>query len=87
MRLKSLAFFFFAGLTAPAYAYIGPGLGAGTIGVILGIFASVILAIFAIVWYPAKRLLKKLRKPRDEDTSRGPEKSSDNIASDDKEGP
>lgn len=42
-----------------AYAYIGPGMGAGTIGVILGIFMSIFLALFAILWYPFKRLFKK----------------------------
>lgn len=45
-----------------AYAYIGPGLGAGTIGVIIGILVSVLLAIFAIFWYPIKRLFKKNKK-------------------------
>jgi hypothetical protein len=44
------------------YAYIGPGLGAGTIGVIIGILVSVLLAIFAIFWYPIKRLFKKNKK-------------------------
>jgi len=43
----------------PAEAYIGPGVGAGTIAVVLGILASIIMAFIAIVWYPAKRLLKK----------------------------
>jgi hypothetical protein len=42
-----------------AYAYIGPGLGGGTIGAILGVIGSVFLAIFAVVYYPIKRLLKK----------------------------
>ncbi len=46
----------------PAYAYIGPGAGAGTVAAVLGILASVIMAFFAILWYPAKRFLKK-RKP------------------------
>lgn len=50
-----------------AQAYIGPGLGVGTIGVILGVLASIFLAIFAVVWYPIKRLLKK-RKQQDQDT-------------------
>lgn len=52
--------------SSPAFAYVGPGLGAGTIGVIIGIAASAALAIFAIVWYPVKRMLKKNRKPSDE---------------------
>jgi preprotein translocase subunit SecF len=45
-----------------AHAYVGPGLGAGTIGVILGIIGSIFIAIFAIVWYPLKRLLKKKKQ-------------------------
>lgn len=49
-----------------AYAYVGPGLGAGTIGVILGILVSVLLAIFAIFWYPLKRLFKKKKKTNNE---------------------
>lgn len=44
-----------------ASAYIGPGLGAGVVSVILGLLASILLAIFAIFWYPIKRLIKKLR--------------------------
>lgn len=45
----------------PAAAYIGPGAGAGTIAIVLGILASVVMAFFAILWYPMKRLLKKRR--------------------------
>ena len=48
-----------------ANAYVGPGLGAGTIGVILGIIGSIFIAIFAIVWYPLKRLLKKNKEKPD----------------------
>ena len=42
----------------PAQAYIGPGLGAGTLGVILGVIGSFFLAIFALFYYPLKRLIK-----------------------------
>ena len=45
----------------PAAAYIGPGASAGTIAVVIGILASIVMAFFAILWYPAKRLLKKLK--------------------------
>lgn len=45
--------------TGVAEAYVGPGLGAGTIGVILGFLASIVLALFALLWYPIKRFLKK----------------------------
>ncbi len=41
----------------PVMAYVGPGLGLGAIGAILGVGLSILLAIFAVVWYPIKRLL------------------------------
>lgn len=53
-----------AALTVDAQAYIGPGLGAGAVGAILGLLASIFVAIFAIFWYPIKRLLKLGRKKK-----------------------
>jgi len=52
-------FLFLFLLPLNAHAYLGPGLGAGTIGAILGVIGSVFLALFAIVYYPVKRFLKK----------------------------
>lgn len=51
-----LVFLAFAG---SAEAYIGPGVGVGTIGVVLGILGSLFLALFAVVYYPLKRAFKK----------------------------
>jgi hypothetical protein len=45
-----------------ANAYVGPGMGLGAIGVILGLFFSIILALLAILWYPFKRILKAIRQ-------------------------
>jgi hypothetical protein len=42
-----------------AHAYIGPGAGAGTIAVVMGILSSIFLAFVGIVWYPIKRLFRK----------------------------
>lgn len=39
-----------------AMAYIGPGMGAGTLGVLIGLIGSVLLALFAFFWYPIKRM-------------------------------
>lgn len=50
-----------------AEAYVGPGLGVGTIGVIIGVIASIFLALFAVVWYPIKRLIKRLKKKSQQD--------------------
>ncbi len=57
-------------LTAPgvAHAYIGPGVGAGAIGVVLGVIGAVFLAIFAVIYYPIKRALKKRRKSKAADS-------------------
>ena len=59
MRLILICFYLLLATTGPAQAYIGPGLGAGTVATIPGVVASVFLALFAILWYPIKRLIKK----------------------------
>jgi hypothetical protein len=46
-----------------AHAYIGPGLGAGVIGTVLGILGSILLALVALLYYPIKRLVKRRRGP------------------------
>lgn len=55
--LSSVLFFPFA-----AAAYVGPGLGLGAIGAIIGILLSVILGLLGLVWYPLKRLFNKSHK-------------------------
>ena len=48
-----------------AQAYTGPGLGTGVIGVVLGILASIGLALIAFIWYPLKRLFKRLANKKE----------------------
>ncbi|MFC1771749.1 hypothetical protein ACFL3A_00170 [Pseudomonadota bacterium] len=57
-----------ATIMTDAQAYIGPGLGAGAIGVILGLIASIFVAVFAVFWYPIKRALKKNRNKANDAT-------------------
>ncbi|MEM6971428.1 MAG: hypothetical protein AAF577_01385 [Pseudomonadota bacterium] len=47
----------------PAAAYIGPGVGAGTIAVVLGVLGAIAMAFVAVLWYPIKRLLKRKKTP------------------------
>jgi preprotein translocase subunit SecF len=54
-------------------AYIGPGLATGTIGVILGVVGSICIAVFAMLWYPIKRALKKFKKSSPKENRRPPE--------------
>lgn len=51
-------------LNIPGPAYLGPGLGGGAIAAVLGVILSILLAVFAIVWYPIKRLLRRFRRKR-----------------------
>ncbi len=44
-------------LPCQAFAYVGPGLGAGTLGVVFGLLGSIFLALFAFIWYPIKRMI------------------------------
>jgi hypothetical protein len=48
-----------------AHAYMGPGLGLGFLGAVFGVIGSIFLGIVAIIWYPIKRLWRKLRPRRD----------------------
>lgn len=50
------------GLPASAMAYIGPGSGISAIGVFIALIAGLILAIMGFVWYPIKRLVKKIKR-------------------------
>ena len=47
------------------YAYIGPGVGGGAILAILGFLVAVIVGIFGLIWFPIKRLLKKIRHKKE----------------------
>lgn len=42
-----------------AQAYVGPGLGAGAVGAVVGVVGAILLALFSIVYYPIKRVLRR----------------------------
>jgi len=49
-----------------AQAYMGPGLGIGAFTAVLGVIGSIFLGIVSIVWYPVKRLLRRLKRSQAE---------------------
>ena len=55
-------------------AYTGPGLGTGVIGVVLGILASIGLALIALIWYPLKRLFKRMATKKETSSTTDSEK-------------
>ncbi|MEX0627047.1 MAG: hypothetical protein WEB63_03945 [Cucumibacter sp.] len=70
MRFLTFAAAIVGALAEPAFAYIGPGLGLGTIGVIVGLLASIVLALVALIWYPVKRLIGRSKSPAPSKASR-----------------
>jgi hypothetical protein len=53
-----------------AQAYIGPGVASGALAAVVGVLGSIFLALFAVIYYPIKRLLKR-RKSVSGDTTGG----------------
>ena len=47
---------------SPAYGYIGPGLGAGILTLIIGFILTFFVALFTIIYFPIKKLLLKNKK-------------------------
>ena len=50
-----------------ANAYVGPGMGGGLIAATLGIVIAIFATVFALLWFPIKKLLKKNKKIKLED--------------------
>ena len=71
-KLAKYPVFLLAVSVSPAcLAYVGPGLGAGVLGVIIGLVASVLIALFSIIWFPLKRLFDQKRKQSDATHGKG----------------
>ena len=49
-------------ISSPVVAYIGPGMGGGVIAAVLGVIGAILLALFGILYYPIKRMLKNRKK-------------------------
>ena len=59
--MQLIMIFLFLIVPMPVFAYVGPGLGLGALGAILGVVFSIFLALLGIFWYPIKRFVNKLR--------------------------
>lgn len=69
-------------MTSPAVAYIGPGAGISVLGSLLGILATMFVAIGAILFWPLRKLLKRRKSRRDSLVSMDAGNVSDGNASD-----
>ncbi len=46
------------------FAYLGPGLGTGALLVVIGVFSLIAITLFTFLWFPLKRLLKRILEKR-----------------------
>ena len=53
-------------VATPAFAYLGPGVGGGVIAATIGIIVAIFAALFGLIWFPVKRLLKKRKERKDQ---------------------
>ena len=59
-RIRNTAItLFLISFSATATAYVGPGAGISVLGSLLGILATIVLAIGAILMWPIRRMLKR----------------------------
>ena len=65
-KLIILPIFF---VSLPIFAYIGPGMGGGVIAAVIGFLAAIILGLWAILYYPIKRALKKRNKTSSDESN------------------
>ncbi len=66
-------------ISAPAMAYIGPGAGISVLGSLLGILATIVVAIGAIVMWPLRKMLKKRRQAAADNAQAGEEAGAEAV--------
>tara|TARA_Y100000590_G_scaffold41975_1_gene44735 strand:+ start:1592 stop:1810 length:219 start_codon:yes stop_codon:yes gene_type:complete len=64
IKLYFLILFCFS-FSNSAFAYLGPGIGGGLISATIGIIVAIFAALFGLIWFPAKRLLKKRKEKKE----------------------
>jgi len=52
-------------LASPAFAYVGPGAGISVLGSLLGILATIFVAIGAILFWPIRKLMKRKKAAKE----------------------
>ena len=64
-KLILITLLFFS-LTTSSNAYLGPGVGGGVIAATLGIIIAIFAALFGLIWFPIKKLLKNRKKKKEQ---------------------
>ena len=64
-KLILINFFLIFIISSNSYAYLGPGIGGGAIAATLGIIIAIFAAMFGLIWFPIKRLIKKRKEKKE----------------------
>ncbi len=64
MRLVAALAVVLMAYSIDASAYVGPGLGAGTLAAVLGVAAGILMLVVGVVWYPIKRVWRRFIRER-----------------------
>ena len=51
-------------ISTSSFAYLGPGVGGGLIAATIGVIVAIFAALFGLIWFPVKRLLKKKKREK-----------------------
>ncbi|WP_428079567.1 hypothetical protein [Candidatus Pelagibacter sp.] len=61
-----LSLIIFCLITTSSFAYLGPGIGSGAIAATVGIIVAIFVALFGLIWFPIKRLLRKGKEKKEQ---------------------
>lgn len=53
-------------ISTTSFAYLGPGVGGGVIVATIGIIVAIFAALFGLIWFPIKKLLKKRKEKKEQ---------------------
>jgi membrane protein implicated in regulation of membrane protease activity len=71
--LRITALLLLALITSPAAAYVGPGAGISVLGSLLGILATIFVAIGAILFWPIRKLIKRRKAKKETEAPGNPD--------------
>lgn len=63
LKLNLITIFFLL-ISSPSFAYLAPGVGAGAVAATIGVVVAIFAALFGLIWFPIKRLLKKKKEKK-----------------------
>jgi len=47
--------------------YLGPGAAVSSLGAFVALVGGIVVAILGFLWYPIRRLMRRLRKPSEQE--------------------